>query len=248
MSNSYVPRVGDRVRLREWGNLDRGVEVVAVTTRNVAAIGHDGRIDVWNTGEDWIKVEPDHVTWMNVYEGSYDPPTYTREQADAEAVRQRLGVVEINNTRRTATWHDVEDCELGREPTVNKADAEGGTATAGVRGTATAGDEGTATAGDGGTATAGYRGTAAAGDWGTAAAGDWGTAAAGDWGTAAAGVGGTATAGVGGVLIILHWDITTCRYRKIVGRVDGEKLLPGVAYRLNAAGEFEAAIRGIEEA
>jgi len=115
-----------------------------------------------------------------------------------------------------------------------------GTATAGYSGTATAGDCGTATAGYCGTATAGYCGTATAGNRGTATAGNCGTATAGDSGTATAGHGGTATAGEDGVLIITFCDESTRKYRRRIGEVDGVTLLPNVAYRLNATGEFTA--------
>ncbi len=115
-----------------------------------------------------------------------------------------------------------------------------GTATAGYRGTATAGDSGTATAGDRGTATAGYRGTATAGDSGTATAGDRGTATAGYRGTATAGDSGTATAGKEGALVVEWYDQKHGCYRRAVGHVDGEKLLPGTPYRVTDVGEFVA--------
>ena len=103
----------------------------------------------------------------------------------------------------------------------------------------------TATAGEGGTATAGYGGTATAGDRGTATAGYRGTATAGDYGTATAGDYGTATAGYGGALGILYYDSTRCVYRRRVAEVDGDRILPGVAYRLDDAGRFVRADGGV---
>ena len=90
------------------------------------------------------------------------------------------------------------------------------------------------------TATAGYSGTATAGNRGTATAGYYGTATAGEDGTATAGNCGTATAGEDGVLSITFYDESTRKYRRRIGEVDGVTLLPNVAYRLNATGEFTA--------
>lgn len=47
---------------------------------------------------------------------------------------------------------------------------------------------------------------------------------------------GTASAGHRGVLIITHWDSKA--YRRKVAEVDGKRIKAGVAYQLNAAGEF----------
>ena len=105
-----------------------------------------------------------------------------------------------------------------------------------VAATATAGYQGTATAGYQGTATAGYQGTATAGYQGTATAGDRGTATAGDRGTATAGYQGTATAGYQGCITILYWDGTD--YRRRCAEVDGTTIRAGVAYRLDADGNF----------
>ena len=66
------------------------------------------------------------------------------------------------------------------------------------------------------------------------------TATAGYSGTATAGDYGTATAGEDGVLSITFYDESTRKYRRRIGEVDGVTLLPNVAYRLNALGEFTA--------
>ena len=60
------------------------------------------------------------------------------------------------------------------------------------------------------------------------------------WARWAAGDRGTATAGEDGVLSITFYDESTRRYRRRIGEIDGVTLLPNVAYRLNAAGEFVA--------
>jgi hypothetical protein len=113
-----------------------------------------------------------------------------------------------------------------------------GTATAGDGGTATAGDAGTATAGDAGMATAGDAGTATAGSRGTATAGDAGTATAGDAGMATAGYGGTATAGEDGTIAVEWYDRARGRYRKAIGVIGEDGLLPDVRYRLHG-GKWE---------
>ena len=127
-----------------------------------------------------------------------------------------------------AIWGAVMTVGPGRVATAGYR----GTATAGYMGTATAGDNGTATAGDGGTAMAGYRGTATAGDSGTATAGEDGTATAGDGGTATAGANGTATAGDNGTIIIAEYDHNAARYRRKVGYIGEDGLLPKVQYKL----------------
>lgn len=56
------------------------------------------------------------------------------------------------------------------------------------------------------------------------------------YGTATAGDYGTATAGDGGVIAILYWD--GVRYRRRCAKVDGDTIKAGVAYRLDADGNF----------
>ena len=70
----------------------------------------------------------------------------------------------------------------------------------------------------------------------TATAGDQGTATAGYQGTATAGYQGTATAGYQGCITILYWDGTD--YRRRCAEVDGTTIRAGVAYRLDADGNF----------
>ena len=62
------------------------------------------------------------------------------------------------------------------------------------------------------------------------------TATAGDQGTATAGYRGTATAGYQGCITILYWDGTD--YRRRCAEVDGTTIRAGVAYRLDADGNF----------
>ena len=74
--------------------------------------------------------------------------------------------------------------------------------------------------------------------FGTATAGTRGTATAGDAGTATAGYAGTATAGDWGAICIEWYDSKKQRWRKSVAGVDGKKILPNVAYCLDADGKF----------
>ena len=71
-----------------------------------------------------------------------------------------------------------------------------------------------------------------------------GTATAGYSGTATAGDRGTATAGLYGVISILYYDNRADAYRRKAGEIDGEKLKPGVAYRLDDKNEFTPAKSG----
>jgi hypothetical protein len=71
---------------------------------------------------------------------------------------------------------------------------------------------------------------------GTATAGDMGTATAGYRGTATAGYMGTATAGEDGVLSIVRWDGE--KYKRIIGAIGENGLLPNTKYQLNDDGIF----------
>lgn len=90
----------------------------------------------------------------------------------------------------------------------------------------------TSTAGDYGTARAEDYGVAVAGNQGIAVAGVDGIAVAGGDGNAAVGYGGTASAGVGGCICIRGRGGMRC------AAVDGTRILPGVAYRLDANDQF----------
>jgi hypothetical protein len=65
-----------------------------------------------------------------------------------------------------------------------------------------------------------------------------GTATAGDSGTATAGNHGTATAGEFGIIELRFWDGR--RWRKKIGYIGEDGLLPNTKYRLNDAQQFEA--------
>jgi hypothetical protein len=156
----------------------------------------------------------------------------------------RLGATKLIQAHRPGAAVTGGTATAGNHGTATAGDS--GTATAGNHGTATAGNHGTATAGYKGTATAGNHGTATAGDSGTATAGNHGTATAGNHGTATAGYKGTATAGNHGtatagefgIIELRFWDGR--RWRKKIGYIGEDGLLPNTKYRLNDAQQFEA--------
>lgn len=106
--NNYTPQVGDRVRLIPWG-AGRFSTVTAIGVRNFLGIDEHGIECAWRLGIDWVKVEPYDAQWVNIYKDDLiGTPAASREQAEIDAFPNRLGVIEINLTKRTVTWHDVD--------------------------------------------------------------------------------------------------------------------------------------------
>ena len=71
MSAAYVPRIGDRVRMREWGAY-RWLDVVAIERGYLFGFEDDDEPSTWTVASDWIKVTSPVVypeRWFNVNTG-----------------------------------------------------------------------------------------------------------------------------------------------------------------------------------
>lgn len=74
--------------------------------------------------------------------------------------------------------------------------------------------------------------------YGIATAGHYGIATVGDYGIATVGDCGIATAGRYGIIQIRHWDEKANRYRLATAYVGENGIKAGVAYKLDASGQF----------
>ncbi len=106
----------------------------------------------------------------------------------------------------------------------------------GYRGTSTSGYRGTSTSGNCGTSTSGNYGTSTSGNYGTSTSGEGGTSTSGNYGTSTSGYRGTSTSGEGGIIELTHWDGK--RYRKVIGYIGEDGLLPDVPYILDSNGKI----------
>jgi hypothetical protein len=101
-------KVGDRVR-HDGGSVTYTVEGVGAEW--VVAARDDQRCEMMEFPEYVEVVAPDVVLWCNVYPSGQlmlrGAPS--RNVADTEADTDRIGVLEVNVTQRTATWHEVVD-------------------------------------------------------------------------------------------------------------------------------------------
>ena len=96
--NSYVPQVGDRVRLVDWSDSD-AITVLAIgKTRFLGEYpnGYEGSISL---KLDWVKVEPPTTYpegWINVYPIWIDATAcVTRGEADSRAYLERIAVIHL---------------------------------------------------------------------------------------------------------------------------------------------------------
>jgi hypothetical protein len=74
------------------------------------------------------------------------------------------------------------------------------------------------------------------GDYAKALGGNFANVRGGDYATVAGGIGAKVSGGKGAVLILEYSDENKTKKKAVI--VDGEKILPGVRYRLNESHEF----------
>lgn len=96
--NSYVPQVGDRVRLVDWLDSD-AVTVLAIGRTRFFAEYSELYEASFSLNLDWIKVEPPTTypeRWINVYSNWVDgTPCFSRWQADIKSFPERIAVIHL---------------------------------------------------------------------------------------------------------------------------------------------------------
>ena len=109
MNADYVPQVGDRVRMRQWGP-GRWVDVVAIERGYLFGFGEQDYAETLTVAHDWIKVIPSPTypeRWISVYSNGLGAGYVSRQTADNTAFSDRIAVIHLA-ADGTVTLHPVE--------------------------------------------------------------------------------------------------------------------------------------------